>query len=274
MTETIDGMALVAPVFDAFILDQYGVLHDGIAPYAGVLDALRQLAAAGKPVAILSNSGKRAETNRNRLIRLGIPARLYSHIVTSGEVTWQALRDRPEPFWRSLGRRCLHVTRGDDHSLLDGLDLERASSPAAADFVLASGIDTPARSVDDYRPLLAVAAERGLPMVCANPDRVAVDGGRLIDSVGALAALYESLGGRVRYVGKPWPEVFAACLDALGTAPARTVMVGDNPETDIAGAQAIGLATIRVLSGVPNPVSAPADRRIDPPDFILSTFRW
>ena len=102
-----------------------------------------------------------------------------------------------------------------------------------------------------YDPLLTIARERGVMAICANPDRVAIRDGRLGLCAGAIAARYEALGGVVRYLGKPYPDIYAMAMEQLGPAEAaRVAAVGDALATDIAGARGAALDSIFVASGI------------------------
>lgn len=281
-----DGVAAFAESFDAFLVDQWGVLHNGAEAYPGAIDCLARLRALGKPVVILSNSGKRADANRKRLDALGFTADSYTMLVTSGEVAWHALRERSEPFYANLGRRCLLLSRQADPSVLDGLDLEPVEAVSEADFLLASSTNEPDFAVADHDAVLRDAARCGLPMLCTNPDRVGVTAAGLVPGPGALARRYEATGGRVHYVGKPYPEIYRFCLRRFGDLdPARAVAVGDSLEHDIAGGAAAGMATAFVTGGIhadrlgdsaaPAALAAlTAEYGVAMPDFVLPSFRW
>lgn len=251
MTEFHDGIGPLAERYDGFIVDQWGVLHDGAAAYPGVIDALLRLADAGKRVVVLSNSGKRAALNRERLARLGFGPGAFAGVVTSGEATWRALRVRGDPFFARLGRRCLLVSAPGDRSVVEGLDLDLVDDPAAADFVLVTGLGDKARALGSYDGLLRAALDRDLPLICANPDIVGITAEGLVATPGALTRRYAELGGTTRSIGKPHPEVYAECRALLGAVPAaRIVAVGDSLEHDIAGGAAARLATAFVTSGI------------------------
>lgn len=272
------GMAELVEVADIFLLDQYGVLHDGERPYPGVVECLERLAAAGRKLAVLSNSGKPAEANRKRLERLGLPSRHFSAVITSGEVARHILQDSVDPWVAEQGTRCLLLTRGTERSLLEGLELEPVESAEAADFVLLAGCDLEVGDdMGDYQARLGPALAQNLPLLCVNPDRWRVDPKGLAFSSGSLAAWYEAAGGRVRWLGKPYPEIYAFARRLLG--PGRLLAVGDSLEHDIAGAAAAGLETALVRTGVN---SAFGDRELDRllaraeyrPDWLLQAFRW
>ena len=252
------GIASLANHYDGFIVDQWGVLHDGATAYPGVAECLDELMRLGKRVVVLSNSGKRADHNARMMERLGLPSRLYTAIVTSGEATWIELKDRVHPFTASLGRRGLVIARDDDLSVANGLDLEVVDDVAAADFILLSGVD--GRELDGWKPLLAEARERSLPMICGNPDVLGLDSRGTFPGAGSVARLYRKMGGAVRFIGKPHPEIYEYCWQALGPLPRqRVVAVGDSIGHDVAGGAAAGTATALVTGGVHSDAFADVD---------------
>lgn len=248
----LEGLGAVVDRFDGFILDQWGVLHDGVAPYPGVIECLDHLSGRGKRVVILSNSGKRAAASARRLAAMEIVPPLYTAIITSGETIRRMLRDRRDPFFAPLGKRCFLVTPDDDRSLLDGLDLTVVERVEDADFVLLASMNWQnSPPVEAFDGLLQAALARKLPMLCANPDRVGISGGRLTLAPGAVAERYIAMGGALRYIGKPYPEVYRDCLAALGGLKLdRILAVGDSLQHDIAGACGAGLASVLVTGGI------------------------
>jgi HAD superfamily hydrolase (TIGR01459 family) len=245
------GLADLASRYWGFIVDQWGVLHDGARPYADALDCLARLRAAGRQIVLLSNSGKRTSVNRARLAEIGIDASLYDALVTSGEATWRALAEPTDPFFQALGRRCLLWSRTGDRSTVADLPLDVVDRVDDAEFLLLAGVEDAAR-LEDFGAPLEAAAARGLPMVCANPDIVAVlpDGGFGM-APGAVAHHYEQLGGRVRYVGKPHRPIYQACLEALGDVPrAEVLTIGDSIAHDVAGGASMELDTALIMSGI------------------------
>lgn len=244
----LDGIEPIAADYDLFLVDQWGVLHNGAAPHEGALEALRQLRATGKPVVLISNSSKRVSVSERNLAQLGIERDLYDHAVTSGELGWQAMQARQDPFFAELGRRCFMFTWGGDMSFIDGLDLEAVQSMDDAEFLLLAG--TSGAPVSTYEEPLQAGARRNLPMVCLNRDMVSVDPeGKLVDCSGKAAARYEALGGTVRYYGKPGGDIYDACL-ALAPGAERPLAIGDSLHHDIGGANGIGAASVLVTSGI------------------------
>jgi len=248
--QPLAGLHEIADHFDGFILDLWGVIHDGIAPFAGALRCLQAL--KPRPVLLLSNAPRRAASVQHTLRRLGIADELYRILLTSGEATWRALKDAPDPWFQSLGPRVFHIGPARDLGVLDGLSRSLASSPAEADWVLNTGPDD-TRELSDleaFLPDLAACLAARLPMVCANPDLEIVRGNARILCAGTLAAWYERQGAEVRWIGKPDPAIYVDALARLGLAPRQVLAVGDSLRTDIAGAVGAGLASLWILGGI------------------------
>jgi len=267
-TAIVDGVGAFIDAYEGFLVDQWGVLHNGERPYPGAVEVLAELARRNKRVVLLSNSGRRRSFNEALLKTLGFNTAAFAGIVTSGEATWRALHERTvEPF-KSLGRRCVLFTRADDLGPVEGLDLELVQEPADADFIYLTWLDALTHSLEAFDSVIEAAVARDLPMVCANPDRVAPSESGLTRSPGSLAERYEKLGGRVIYVGKPHRPIYQACLDVLeDLQPHEICGVGDSFEHDIQGAANAGLATAFVMRGIhaasfPEGASLAAERKV------------
>jgi HAD superfamily hydrolase (TIGR01459 family) len=247
----IGGMREVAPRYDGFILDLWGVIHDGVAPIPGAIECLRLLIESGKRIALLSNAPRRADDVIRRIERIGVPAGLYHHVMSSGEEAWQHLKRRDDAFYSALGRRCLHIGSERDMEIREGLALQFVDMASQAQFILNTGPAGWDDHIEDYEPVLREALDRDLPMVCANPDLVVMHGDRLALCAGALAKWYEEAGGQVRWHGKPFPSIYDACLADLGIDDRSQILaVGDSLRTDIAGAAGAGLDSLLIAGGI------------------------
>lgn len=248
----IPGLAGVADRYDGFILDLWGVVHDGVRPYDGVVECLSALRRLGKRVCLLSNAPRRVAAAAAKLTAMGVTSDLYDALYTSGEASYEALRDRSDPWHAALGPRLFHIGPPRDNDVYDSLaDRVRVDSPDEADFVLNTGIDANEETVADYDPILRRCLEQRLPMLCANPDLVVVIDTEMVICAGELARYYEQLGGDVRYHGKPHAPVYRRCFDLLGgIAPSRILAVGDSLRTDVAGANAAGIDSLFITGGI------------------------
>jgi HAD superfamily hydrolase (TIGR01459 family) len=247
----VDRLSTVIDLYDGLILDLWGVLHDGVRPYPGVVDALDRLKRAGKRLIVLSNAPRRAAPVARRMQEIGIAADLYDRLHSSGEETWHQLREPTDPTVARLGRRCFPLMPERDRGLIEGLDLELVPTPAAAEFVLVTGLNHAGETVASYEAPLSAAARLGLPMLCANPDLEVIRDGIRELCAGALALRYEALGGPVHYVGKPYAAVYRRCFAYLaGIAPSRILAIGDALRTDVAGARNVGIDSLLVTGGI------------------------
>jgi len=266
--------------YDTFLLDMWGVMHDGKQPYDGVVDTVQKLKEAGKDMIILSNSSKRKENSVKSLKKLGFEPAVFSQIITSGEVAHHLLSQTegsplaPKP-WDALESVlkkqkkqvfCFGSGEGDAE-YFENCGWSLASSDEA-DAIVARGTFT----IDDgssvihkthdgedtyyrvYYEQLAKLAKRRLPMIVANPDKVRPDADRS-PMPGTIGKAYEALllkdgcdnvRDLVKYIGKPFPDVYEIAL--RGKDPARVCMVGDALETDVTGGSAFGVDTIWVVN--------------------------
>ena len=250
--QTLTGLSSLVDQYDGYVIDLWGTVHDGVQPYRGAVACLKALRAAGKRVVMLSNAPRPADVVTRQLEAFGIDRDLHDGVMTSGEEVRRLLRERADPWFARLGQRVLHVGGTHDLGLYDGLDLERVADPAEAQFILNTGPDAErgTDSVDPYLPELRVGLERGLPMLCANPDMVVVKGGRRMICAGALAAFYEQEGGNVRWVGKPYKEIYAPVFSMLNVPQDRILAIGDALATDMRGAAVAGIAGAWILGGI------------------------
>ena len=278
--QKISGLSDLVDSFDLFLIDQFGVLHDGMMPYHGTIDCLEKLKANGKGVILLSNSGKRAVDNISRLGHLGFSRELFDDVVTSGEVAWHGIVDRSFgiPF---VPGSSMFVVGHDDHDYgFEKLGVRLVDDPTAADFILIAASLAPRMSLEQYREILSEAAAAGIPALCCNPDRLMLTTAGLQPSAGEIASLYARLGGEVRFVGKPYPAMYAFALKQLSPFdPARTLAIGDSIEHDVRGGFNANLSTALVRTGLCHALSDDAlttklaawDAS---PEFVLPGLFW
>ena len=267
----IRRLSEIRETFDAVLIDQFGVLHDGHAAFPGARDCLMRLADAGVPVVALSNSGKRSYMNIARLERLGFPEDLFCGVITSGELAYTAIAERLESGRLAPGLKVAVISRDNDASMIEGLDIRRVAPDEGPELLIIAAAEPEIRSMDSYLAELKPLAEAGVPALCINPDRRIYANGAAAFGPGALADRYRELSGDVQMLGKPGGEMFSAGLRALGgVQPGRSLMVGDSPEHDIAGAQAAGCRTLLVSTGVQSDVDACGVV----PDFRVERLVW
>jgi HAD superfamily hydrolase (TIGR01459 family) len=284
------GIAAVAADYDGFIVDLWGVLHNGTAPYPGALEALAGVRAEGRRVCLLSNAPRRVANTRERLRILGITDDHYEGLMTSGELAHTCLADPENIEHRTLGPKALFFGGAVDRHLLDGVAGRRYTGDVdAATWILNTGIADPAETVADYYDTLSRCAERSLPMVCVNPDLVVITSRGPQVCAGAIAEAYESMGAPVIWHGKPHQPVYDHCRALMGwTAKTKLLAIGDSFRTDVAGALGAGCDVAFIAGGIHRTeLSAAWGDPVDPdrlttltasygyaPTFAIPAFRW
>ena len=245
----IAGLSDLADRYDALLCDVWGVIHNGRESFAAATQALARFRAERGPVVLISNAPRPCGPVVEQLDGLGVPREAWTQVVTSGDATRRLLAARaPGPAWR--------VGPDRDAPLYEGLGLE-ASDLDHARFISVTGpFDDENDEPADYRDRFSQAIARDLELVCANPDIVVQRGEKLVYCGGALAQLYESLGGRVTMAGKPYPAIYdlarATASEAAGRPIARdrVLCIGDGLPTDVRGANAQGLDVLFVANGI------------------------
>ncbi len=252
-TKFCQGISDISDTYMGFILDQWGVMHDGNKPYEGVIDCLKELKNRKKFIIVLSNSSLREDQLKQRLKQIGIGPSLYNRIISSGEFIWQGLSENSGLFSGLGQKRCYLFSRGGDISMLEGTGVEIVDDINQADFLLILGSESPVLSIADYEPALRTAVKRGLKAFCSNPDSRALLGATYVMGPGLIARRYQDFGGVVHYIGKPHQPIYQHCLRLMqekNVYPGQTVMVGDTMGHDIMGGWAAGIDTCLVRGGL------------------------
>jgi HAD superfamily hydrolase (TIGR01459 family) len=244
------GLAGLADRYDTILCDVWGVIHNGRAAFTEACDALVAFRKQGGQVSLITN----APVPEAQVVRyfepLGVPAEAFDLCVSSGDATRAELAARPGmSVWRMGG------DEGWEHDrfLYDGLGLTFIDDDRA-DLLLCIGLrDQVNDQPEDYRAELAAAVAKGIPMLCANPDKQVRVGGKLYWCAGALAEIYEESGGQVIYPGKPYAPIYqlaVARLTERNAAPKRILCIGDSPATDVRGARLQGYDSLYVGTGL------------------------
>ncbi len=250
--EILPGLAGIADRYDAFILDLWGVVHNGHAPYPGALDCMAKLRRGCRKLILVSNAPRTNGYVVEFLKTIGVPRDAYDMILTSGDMTREILETRDESFLKNGESRFYQIGAARDKGLENGLDYIRVANMEEAEFIICTGlVDDEIETPETYRPLLEKARAHNLSMICANPDLTVMRGEKSIYCAGSIAALYEEMGGAVILYGKPYPETYRRTIQKLGlTGPDRILAVGDSMRTDIKGASAAGIDSVLIGGGI------------------------
>jgi HAD superfamily hydrolase (TIGR01459 family) len=233
--------------YPVWLCDIWGVVHNGVSHFPWAVEALQRHRGNGGLVVLITNAPRSAARVATHLAHLGVTSEHYDLIVTSGDVTHELMLPYD-------GHRIYYLGPERDLGVLDGLSIEK-STPDEAEVVLCVGlVHDETETPQDYAELLAQMSRRGLPMICANPDKVVRRGNRLVYCAGALSELYESMGGEVTMAGKPFRPIYDLALARAREKRAAVsrgdiLAIGDGPETDIKGAADYGLDVMLITAG-------------------------
>jgi len=235
--------------YDLLLCDVWGVIHNGVDSFPPACDALRRARQQGITVVLISNSPRPAEAVVPQLNALHVPRDCYDAMVTSGNVTTAEIKRRP-------GQSVFHLGPPRDLPIYQDLNVKLVDLETA-DYVVCSGLfDDTKETPEDYRPLLERMQARSLFMLCANPDVVVERGKDLVYCAGALADLYQSMGGEVLYAGKPHAPIYdmalarAKDLRKSDVPLDRVLAIGDSVRTDLTGAAALGVDFLFITAGI------------------------
>lgn len=246
----IPGLSHIADQYDAILCDVWGVIHNGRESFPEACEALARFGRERGPVVLISNVPRPSRFVLKQLEDLKVPNDVWSGFVASGDATFAELVKRaPGPAWA--------IGPDRDDGLYEGSGVEILREPEGAAFISCTGLfDDDTEEPADYRAGLAACAARGLEMICANPDLVVQKGDKMIWCAGALADLYEELGGKVLMAGKPFAPIYelsyaeAHRLAGRAVAKDRILAIGDGVRTDVAGANRQGLDLLFVAGGI------------------------
>ena len=271
MPQMLTHFAEIAPRYRALFCDLWGCVHDGYKPFPEAVAALQAFRAQGGVVVLVSNAPRPKPSVLAQLDRIGVPRDSYDEVITSGDATQYAFLSG------AAGHRVHHIgPMPKDQAFFDSFadpilaDMAAANPIELVPLAEATGIictgpnsefdETP----EDYRATFLLAKTNGLKMLCANPDIVVDYGETRIYCAGALAALYEEMGGEALYFGKPYPPIYDLARRRLTAlvgpmADEDILCVGDGINTDVLGGMQEGLDSLFLTEGLNAGQFGPAD---------------
>ena len=244
----INKFSEVSEEYDALICDVWGVIHNGKELFSGINECLKNYMEKDGVIVLLSNAPRPANYVEEMLKKLGLERECYNDIITSGDITKKSLNDN------LFGNNCFHIGPDRDLNIFDDTKVKRVDFNKA-DFIFVTGLfDDENEDENDYIDLLSQAKERGLTLVCANPDLLVQRGNKLIPCAGLISKKYEEIGGEAINIGKPFSPIFEEAISLINKTKkiekSRILVIGDGLETDIKGANLMGLDSLLVLGGL------------------------
>lgn len=260
MTEIIRSLAELTGRYDAVFCDLWGCLHNGKAAFPAAVAALQGFRATGGKVVLLTNAPRPQSSVIRQLDGLGVPRDAWDIVVTSGDAAQMGMLSG------AVGRKVHHIGAPKDEPFFTDFAEDLASYAASqppitrvplkdAQGIVCTGLaDDLTETPEDYRAALLLGKTMGLTMLCANPDIVVDMGDKRLYCAGALAQMYEQMGGSTLYFGKPHPPIYDLARRRLAEAGApsdpQVLCIGDGIFTDVQGGMSEGLDTLFVTGGL------------------------
>lgn len=239
--------------YNYFFVDLWGVIHDGNQMYSGVVETLQNFKSNNKKIIFVSNAPRRSSKATEKFDDFGVSHNLYEKVITSGEVTFGYINSGNHDY----GKKYRIIGPERDNGILLGIDgYHHVSHDDKADFVVVTGFDNDDSVIDDVMPLLQKSIDNNLPMICANPDLIVVRiSGKEALCAGVIANKYQEMGGKVKYFGKPYVDVYQNAFDYLqhkfgNVSKSEVAMIGDSIITDIKGANNFGIDSYLIPGGI------------------------
>ena len=253
--KSLNNINQIIDNYDAFIIDIWGVLWDGIKAYKYAKLTLKKLKEKNKNIILLSNAPRRAKIVSDKLNSIGINNSLYDNIVWSGEVCREECLSNKKRL-SLLGENYYFIGQELDKGIATNLEIKEVSSINKSSFVLVCGTRDFDHTLNNYKKELNEALKYNLPLVCANPDKVVIrQNGQLITCAGILADYYHNNGGEVFRYGKPFQAMYEKSFNILKSfntklALDKVLVIGDSLETDILGANNNKLNSLLITNGI------------------------
>ena len=237
-TKLIKGLSEIQSKYDAFFIDLWGVIHNGVQLYPGAINVLENLNKLNKRFVLISNAPRPSKSVEKYLINLKMDKSFLSNLITSGEAALQTLKNN------IYGEKFYHLGPKRDVDLIRGFKKNQTNLDKC-DFILCTGLfDDKTSSLKYYENLLKKYTK--LKMLCTNPDLIVHRGSKTEYCAGSIAEIFEKLGGRVIYFGKPYPEIYNFFIKKNE----KILAIGDNIKTDIVGANRMKFDSLFITGGI------------------------
>ena len=242
--EKLNNLSDIDDHYDVFLIDLWGVIHNGIAAFDNVLPVLQSLKQKKKMVFFITNAPRRSFVISQQLEDFGIEQKLYDKVISSGELTWLSIKEKYQK------KNCLIIGPPRDFHLVEGLDISVVDKDSNVDIILNTGPWGDDDSLENYTDLLDSLAKKKSHMICSNPDKTVVRGENFMICAGLLAEYYEKIGGKVEYYGKPYKQIYEHCFNFFEKKNTRVLAIGDSLENDIKGANALNFDSLLITDGI------------------------
>jgi HAD superfamily hydrolase (TIGR01459 family) len=257
-TKFCQGISDISDSYTGFVIDTWGVIHNGETLFDTVSDCLKELQGRKKFVMLLSNTEQRADEASAELKAMGLPSAMYNSIVTSGEMLWQGINNQTEGIFTGLGDSYYLIGGDRTREFMKTLPVTEVKDVAEAKFLLVSGWDALPADISVFEDTMREAIRKRLKILCVHPDsRAMLVPNHVMGASAQIAKRLQELGGVVNIIGKPFRPIYHHCITVLhrnDIYPGQTVMIGDTMAHDIVGASLVNMDTCLVRNGFHAPL--------------------
>ena len=234
----LNNLSEISNNYDTFVIDLWGVIHNGITLNSKAMETIENLNNKSKKIVFLSNAPRPSLKVTNFLSKMGMNKKFLSNVMTSGEAAMHAINQN------KFGKTFFHLGPPRDTSVFDKVK-ENRTNIEQCDFILCTGLfDDYGDDLNYYKEFLRNHISKKL--ICTNPDLTVHRGDIEELCAGSIAKIFEELGGKVSYFGKPYPKVYNLCF----SKKEKVLAIGDNLRTDIKGANNLNVDCVFITDGV------------------------
>ena len=242
MTKNLDkdGFCSIVDKYQLFYIDLWGVIHNGISLHKEAIRVLKEISRKGKDYILLTNAPRPNEVVKSFLEKMGMEKKIREHVFTSGQASLNYLRNNLST------KKFYHVGPPRDFDLFKDFVKNRSENIEISDYILCTGLfEKFDKDLNYYKKLFEKNLNK--EMVCTNPDLIVDRGNNRELCAGSVAMVFEKMGGKVTYFGKPYPEIYNLSIDNKGK---KILSVGDNLNTDIKGANLLNYDSLIISNGI------------------------
>ncbi|RZO62510.1 MAG: TIGR01459 family HAD-type hydrolase [Candidatus Pelagibacterales bacterium] len=233
------GLKSIFNDYDTFVIDLWGVIHNGIKLHQSAIEVLRNLKKNNKEFFLISNAPRPKNSVAKFLKKLDLEEKYFDHIYTSGDASLEALR------LKKFGNKFFHIGPPKDFDLFKDFQENKTNIIEESEYLLCTGLfDFEENNLDYYSKFLNKYVDKKL--ICTNPDLIVHRGSKEEYCAGSVAKIFQNIGGSVIYYGKPYPDIYKNCIKDKK----KVLAIGDNLNTDIKGANIMNYHSLFILNGV------------------------
>ena len=242
MTKNLDkeGFSSIIDNYQLFYVDLWGVVHNGVSLYQDAIKVLKEITKKKKDYILLTNAPRPNHSVKIFLEKMGMEKEIRDHVFTSGEASLNYLKKN------FFNKNFFHIGPPRDFDLFIDFKKNKLENIKDCDYILCTGLfDDHDKNLGYYKNLFQNSLEK--KMICTNPDLIVDKGNRRELCAGSVAMVFEKMGGKVIYFGKPYPEVYNQSIDNKNK---KILSIGDNLNTDIKGANLLNFDSLIISNGI------------------------